>query len=85
MAPAQRAAAVSAALDAASKPGGTAAGLADQIDRLGGFADGPDNPVALHSRKCASPAQRTTGLMYTGRCKCSYEGGSHPTTAGTLF
>ena len=62
MTPEQRAAAVSAALDAASKPGGAAAGLADQIDRLGGFADGPDNPVALHSRKYASASLRDEWL-----------------------
>jgi len=64
LAPAQRAAAVSAVLEAASKPGGAPSGLADQIDRLGGFADGPDNPVTLHSRKYAPPVQRTDALLY---------------------
>ena len=44
---------MSNALDAASKPGANAADLAEQLDRLGGFANVADNPVALHSRKCA--------------------------------
>ena len=81
MAPAQRAAAASAALDAASKPGGSAPGLADQIDRLGGFADGSDNPVALHSRKCARPKS----LRYPDRMlTCSHAGDCCPKTARTL-
>ena len=57
---------MSNALDAACKPGANAAGLAEQIDRVGGFADGADNPVALHSRKCG-PAD---GHCLPALCEC---------------